>query len=405
MALSTTAKLPFSNPSKPALDLRHTEVALDKKQRRLLARTTLQPEINLENYQFCAVIDWIEFRVHLGRGTQIQHLHDFLLPFVGRRPFITRKDKGAGDVFSICTIRIQEPVSLAHVTLIHEALVAKYGATAPSLVTGIEISLDAYAKDEAGVARVLMVGAMQRTIWTNRDIWTDKNSRPRSIIGTKKEDVLKLLPRPDDVYDYMIKPVHELCKEPFADGTMYLGARDDDVMIRVMDKVKDVQRPDGTYVALTDKTSRARIEVTVKGKELVDIGLTDIASLRHFKLTELQGRYFQFRLPTFAIRQNPRRTIDAICNNEEARRADAYMRSGVLGVMLRDEARLARWKTLRRRTTNLTRASGGVSVIKKTSRLSINMFVAYWALDRKVALAIRDLAAREERVWKKVMPR
>ena len=400
--LPTTAHLPFADPTKVPGQLDHAEVSLKNKQCRLQCRSALIPQIDLEKYRFRAVIDWIEFRVHLGRGTQLQHLQDFLRPFLGRKPFIEREDKSAGDVFSICTIKIQEPAGLAHVTVIHQALIAKYGELAPSCVTGIEISLDAYAKNETAALRSLMVGVMQRTIWTNRDIWTNSNSRPRSIIGMKKVDVFKLLPRPDDIYDHMTKPTQELCKEPFADGTMYLGAEDDDVMIRVMDKVKDGQHPDGTFIALTDQTSRARIEVTLKVAELLRIGLTDIASLRQFKLTEVQGRYFQFRLPTFAIRQNPKRTIDVISNNEEARRADAYLRSGNLAVMLRDEARLARWKTLKRRITNLTRASGGVSVIKKTSRLSTNTFVAYRALDRKVAVAIRHLSAREERAWRKV---
>ena len=52
---------------------------------------------------------------------------------------------------------------------------------------------------------------------------------------------------------------------PVVDGTMLLGARDDDMMIRVMDKVIDRQRPDGTHQRLTESEKRVRIEADIKG--------------------------------------------------------------------------------------------------------------------------------------------
>lgn len=404
MTLPKIAKLPFSDPSWSPLDLCHAAIGLNKKQRRLLGRTTLEPAIDLEAYLFKAVIDWIEFRVHLNRRTQLQHLHEFLLPFSNRTPYITRQDKGAGDVFSVCTIKIQEPVSLAHVTLIHQAIVAKYGEVAPSCVTGIEISVDAYAKDETEVARALMVGAMQRTIWTDRDIWTNANSRPRTCVGLGK-NTTRLVSAPEKDDQGLSRTVPENHIVPYVDGTMYLGAKDDDVMIRVMDKIKDGQHPDGNYVALTDKTSRARIEVTVKGDELSTLGLTDIPSLKQFKLTELQGRYFQFRLPTFMKSVDIVRGADLIRNTKETWRRRTYLRSGVVGLMSADEVTHLRRKKMMREIKKTALPNNGVTMFRTNSRLSTNTFVAYEALNRAVALALRHLATREDRAWRKLVDR
>jgi hypothetical protein len=190
----------------------------------------------------------------------------------------------------------------------------------------------------------------------------------------------------------MLHPTQEL--EPPANPARF------NVMIRIMDKIKDGQRPDGTFVALTDRTSRARIEVSVKGKELAKLGLTDIASLRHLKLTELQGPYFQFRLPTFKKPQAVRHVSDLIQNTKEAWRAQTYLRSGVLGLVSMDQATQLRRKKMTPKLIRTVFSNTSTKVVTKAGRLSTNTFVAYEALNRKVALAFRDLAAREARVWK-----
>ena len=73
--------------------------------------------------------------------------------------------------------------------------------------------------------------------------------------------------------------------------------------------------------------------------------------------------------------------------------------------MSMDEATQLRRKKMMPKFRKTMSANTDVTVVTKASRLSANNFVAYGALDRKVALAFRDLAAREERVGRKVMPR
>ena len=74
-------------------------------------------------------------------------------------------------------------------------------------------------------------------------------------------------------------------------------------------------------------------------------------------------------------------------------------------MMSMDEATQLRRKKMMPKFRKTMSANTDVTVVTKASRLSTNNFVAYGALDRKVALAFRDLAAREERVGRKVMPR
>ena len=102
---------------------------------------------------------------------------------------------------------------------------------------------------------------------------------------------------------------------------MYLGAKDDDVMIRLMDKIIDGQRLDGAFIALAEDDKRVRIEVAVRGGELITLGLVGVETLRRFKFKTLQKRYFQFKLPTFSQRQKPLTGADVIQNTKQKWRA------------------------------------------------------------------------------------
>lgn len=74
MHLPTIAYLPFSKSDRAESILSHRLSVTDKVQRRLSGRMVLTPDIWPEEFRFQAVIDWVEFRMHLGRYTQIQHL-------------------------------------------------------------------------------------------------------------------------------------------------------------------------------------------------------------------------------------------------------------------------------------------------------------------------------------------
>lgn len=187
---------------------------------------------------------------------------------------------------------------------------------------------------------------------------------------------------------------------PFVDATMYIGARDDDdVMIRIMDKVKDKQHPDGTFDALPDDQKRVRIEARLKGIALLPLGITDVPSLRRMKITSIKKRYFQFRLPTFA---QPKSTsaADVMHNTKEVWRARAFLRSGITALMAMDAASADYMQTLRPGLTKTLRARKSSGARASAGRRLAAAFVSWEGLNRKVDAAFQQLHKREETAWR-----
>ena len=400
MTLPTIAVLPYAKTPTPPLDLPHKLVALGNPQARLRDRHMLVPDVDLAAYRFRALVDWIEFRVRFGRGVQVQQLQPVLRSFFGRNGHIIGEDKGPGDVFTRCRIKMQEPPSLARVVEAHQALVDAFGEIEPAQITGIEISLDAYPKVPSDVARGRLLGAMQRTIWTDRDIWTHPNSRPRSVFGGAKQ-TFKLSPGPekDEDGDRRTAPAqHEV---PALDGTMVLGAKDDDAMIRVMDKVIDRQHPNGSHARLAEGEKRIRIEATLRGMELPAVGLTDMASLRRFRFITVQRRYFLFRLPTFNPRMHITRGLDLAMNRGQNLRAETYLKAGITGLMVREKVMDTRRAQVRRQARKVLKAMG-----KPEPKASIPRrapaFVSYEQMNRRMVVALQHLDKREQTAWKRL---
>lgn len=401
MPIPLASKLPYSRASNCLPGVLHYEpLALGNTQRRLKNRTALVPILNLDEYRFRAVIDWIEFRVQLARPTQAQHVQAVLRRFLARDSFVDPEDEGDGNVFAACTIKVQEPPSFALIYAIHQALCDKFGGATSARVTGLEISVDAYVAENTDASRRRLLGALQRTIWTSRDIWANPDSRLRSIWKKKSNGVQKLLPelQHDDPRGRRANSEHH--RAPFVDGTMYLGARDDEVMLRLMEKIKDRQRLDGSYDDLDEPSKRVRIEVTLKGSELLSIGVTDIASLRHLKLTTMQGRYFQFKLPTF--KHDPARGLSgALQAFQEEERARVFHATGVMGLSVMDSAvalqRRRSWPGVRKNLKSMNRKGQRTQVPRLAAP-----FVAYEWLNKKVSLALRNLHKREDRSWSKM---
>lgn len=206
----------------------------------------------------------------------------------------------------------------------------------------------------------------------------------------------KLSPGPDK--DSSLDP--EKYTAPFIDGTMYLGAQDDDVMIRIMDKVKDRQRLDRTHEALSDDRKRVRIEVTLQGSAPNLLGITDVPSLRSMKITSLKRRFFQFKLPTFSQRTLIRTGADLMHNTREIWRAQTYLASGITGLMAMENARNTYRKTLRSDLRKTKRAVKRAEPRKWSGTRLAPALVSWAGLNQKVDAAFRQLEKRERTAWK-----
>ena len=406
MQLPTLCKLPNWRPSGRYLVLPHLVVATNRTQQRLAGRSVLKPDLDLSAYRFKVVFDWIEFEVHLGRTTQAQHVQSVLRRHLDRNSLITPIDPGPGDTFTRCAIKIQDPPNMAFVAEIYRDLVGVYGEVEGSRVMAIEVSVDAYPRVPSDDARGQLLGAMQRTIWTGRDIWSDPASRPRSVARRGKSAVVKLTPKPEEAGTKSCASNPHNHRAPFIDGTMYLGRRDGDFMIRVMDKVKDKQRPDGTVEHLTDERRRVRVEVTLRGGELLSLGITDVPSLRRLKVAALKKRFFQFKLPAFQVTSPVRKVSEATRNFFEARRAHTYLTNGVIGLTAMDMAlaecrrrdRPAQLAAQRKQFQNM-----GLTLHPRSRKPRLEPALVSWTeLNRKVDVAFRKLEDREDTAWRRL---
>jgi hypothetical protein len=402
MSLPTNAQLPFRAAAKPPLRLNHQIIPLPNGQKRLEGRIALKPVLDLTGCKFRAVIDWIEFRVHFDKGTQVQHVQKVLRKYLSRDSHIEPHALGPGSVFDQCRIKIQEPKSFAAVAQITQDLADQFGAPKDSQVTVLEISIDAYPATASDAERGVLLGAMQRMISTDRDIWSNLKSRPRVVWARGRKATMKLSPSPkmDRKAKTRLHPDNH--RIPFLDGTMYLGARDDDVMIRVMDKIKDKQKPDQSFDLLSDAEKRVRIEVTLQGGELPKIGVTTVMSLRNLNLSRFQGDYFKFMMPTFrAPKPAHLRGANAAALAEwQALRARTYLRSGVTGLMSMDD-----WATLSEEEAVpmiriYLKQIGRDPKTAKPKRLA-RPFLAHSELNSKVGSALINLNRKQETAWTK----
>jgi|GEM_PF-1166383 len=391
------------------------------KQVRVKDRICFEPVIDLDAFRFHAVIDWIDVKVALGRPTQHQHVQAVLAPLLNRMSYIDPVNAGPGSVAETFVIRIQEPPPIATLMDIAETLETEFGFTAQPVITAIEISIDAYPKDGREESRAVLLGAMQRTVFTGRDITTNQNSRPRSVFGKKAPKIAPpaapvarstgltldnpyLIPWPDEENTSVAVCVRpEQYPAPAIDGTMYLGAEDDDVMIKLMDKIIDTQHMNGTFVDLPDNRKRVRVEVTLLGKEPARIGLTDLASLEDFKFTRLQGEYFQFKLPTFADDDGAASSARSIAKAmHQTNRKIVFQKAGTVGLMVMDAAR-KRWRASEMPNIGTILIMMGLKK-KETNRVgtgTTEALTSYNALNKKMALALRDLGHREARAFRK----
>lgn len=409
MNVPLKASLPSLNRPAEPLYLEHYIALTKSTQRRLQNRCQLVPLVNLNAYRFKAVVDWVEIALHFGRATQAQHVQKVLRRFLNRDSHIKPLDLGNGATFTSCAIRIQEPASLALVVEIYQSLKGEFGEAAKSQVRAIEVSFDAYPRTPSDDARARLLGALQRTIWTDRDIATNPLSRIRAIGADKKP--LKLIPpseaeavakklSKDGESIGRIDPGHY--RTAGINATMYLGARDHEWMMRLMDKVSDRRRPEGPHERLADDAKRVRVEVSLKGIELLPLGLTTVPSLRRMKITSLKKRHFRFKLPTFAMSMHPRPSHAALIGTREAWRAEVYLKTGVMALLAHDAARGEfRERLVEKRHPVLRKILAGKPRVWTGKRLAPSL-VTWDALHAKIDAAFRQLDLREETEWKRL---
>ena len=390
-------------------ELTFIEQPVVSNQARFDHRRVLIPDIDLSVYRFKAVIDFIVVRVFTHR-TQHQWIQDVLRTVLPRNCLITPINPGAGKVAEEFDIKIQEPRSTAVVVAAIEAVSRNRGERRAPQVRQIEFSLDVYSRAGDDDAREKMVGLLQRTYFADTARWQNDRDMPRTTATDLGES------GPELATSYLtpemgekrgpsrtVRPEPNEFTSPFLEGTMYLGEKDTSGMIRIQNKVKDQQYPEqGTFNVLGAHDARARVEVTLQVCDLELLGLREVRDLEGFSYAKLQRKYFQFMLPTFGGK-NPEKNagINAVIALDEQKRADVFLKSGVLALLRRDEVwedhkaseRPELKKVFRLQSWSVTRNRPGTG--------SRSTMMSYDLLNKQVATAFRHLGEREKRAWAK----
>ena len=112
MAPPTSTTLTPLNPGRPSRELTFVESEVDLKQARFHNRRVLTPILNIKDYRFKAVIDFVVVRVFTNR-TQFQWIQQELRTVLPRDSWVTPINPGGGTEADEFDIRIQEPSSTA----------------------------------------------------------------------------------------------------------------------------------------------------------------------------------------------------------------------------------------------------------------------------------------------------
>jgi hypothetical protein len=207
---------------------------------------------------------------------------------------------GPGGVCQWFDVTFQEPV-LGNVRRHLDGLKVAYpGLVLDPEVMAAEISVDFYSKRGSAEERLLMVALLTRHVLPSKELPSTELAGHRWKYGPARKDEIHGLPnnwtRRRDLLRF---PFTDL--KGIVDSTFYIGENGGPLMWRVMHKILDKQnRVSGSRALLLNEEQRARIEANLRSGPLRSVGVRTLSDLAGMSFVKLQGRLFQFRLPTFA---------------------------------------------------------------------------------------------------------
>lgn len=286
--------LHYRSQALPTHDLAFKRVEIAGKQARHVGRYALAPRVDLAAYRTKAVLDFVEVEIETTHPTDFKALRGWIARDLQLPPLWCTQIDGGKNSATKFRVVIQDPKVFVLTKLDACVENSKAGRAEPVKLRKVEVSVDFFPRSASDIERLAMVGVLQHTYLPRPDVWSNKTAHPRVSWGkTKNEQQFFLPSSAKSGLTYSSIP-----KAPFLDATVYHGERDAPWMIRIQNKVAN-HRKDETALALDQHEKRARIEVTLTGTALCELGLNTIKDLAEFKFTQLQGDFFHFALPTF----------------------------------------------------------------------------------------------------------
>ncbi|WP_367305001.1 hypothetical protein [Burkholderia multivorans] len=270
-------------------------------------------------------MDWLDVRLRTTRPTQFQHVQSALDAAGAGKLYVAPIEPGPGGVADTFVVRVTDHLANDYAAL-SKALAefaARYPlAHAPEIVA-IEVACDFLhtGEVEQDASTIEMTRRLQSSLLTDGD-------SPRQF------DPQVWVNRYMDVAGERLDPLLNYRE----------GNKEDDVSWQCYWKRTDKEQP------LPPNEWRARVEVTLKGDALRDVGLVKLADLDGYKFTNL-ARFFRFRTPIDPETQakGDRFRLAAITINR--RMNDATPARGLHS--FRSIGQRDRWRKLRRESSHL----------------------------------------------------
>ncbi|WP_455269293.1 hypothetical protein [Rhizobium herbae] len=354
------------------------------------------PVIDLKDYRCSAVVDWIDLRVVTVTATQHQWLNHIVLSVQNEGAFIEPIDPSAGNVANTFVIRFQDP-DFRKILVILDRIRKQKGLQQDVAVENIEISLDFYPELIASPERAKLYGFLVRHLHVEAGRLLFDDDWPR-FFPDENMDTSHVLARSPNKHrrDLALRATHDLDRPAPYGATYYLGKRKNrSAYWKIMDKVLDRQNTaQGTKVELDDSGKRVRIEVTLGQGALPGLNLLTLKDLSTFNFSNwVASRYFRFMLPTFIdprmLKPGIRRALLARTENL---RCSKFMKSGVIGLQVLDEARNqfgSQWRPAL--TRHLIRNNKKVPAKQRVGAGQSGTLVTWPEMSRQVESALRHL--------------
>lgn len=224
-----------------------------------------------EGYRIEAVVDWVELEIELQRASNGGALNRIGRNELGFNAHFRPLDKGSGGAATAFSFRLQDPPNWRRVNELLQALSEQHPFAAEPLITGMEVSLDAYASEPCIDVLAKLTAERYRFMQTV----VSKNHRYSGRLGRK--------------LDAKGIAANTLQKH-LADGrNIVIGNRTDSLSQRLYVKTTD----NAGNLALPREQWRSRWELTMQGSGMPFHSL-DLAL--HYRFQELSN-YFATRQP------------------------------------------------------------------------------------------------------------
>lgn len=359
----------------------------------------LTPRLKLSNFRCRAVIDFVEVLITTSRNTDPNAVRRWVTECIGGSSIWCQQIGGSKNSASQFHVSVYDP-RVARLMRLDKSITDSRAGLARSIeISELEISIDFYSRSGSDSERLAMVGVLQRTLLPPMAIWDHGRMHPRFTWGKEKGETRFLLPgfrRPGKLH-------HCLPDPPFLDATVYYGEENTPWEIRVQNKICD-QRRDAGALTLDQNEKRARIEVTLAGKELAALGLKTLKDLERVSFTTVQRKFFHFALPTFPVIA-PLPKLQCVQSELNRREQEQFKRGGVACL---ERLRVVREQWLQTAPTRKTgvktsplqglrdnlRSRGVKPKDRRAGRGLHGTTIAYAELNNLVRSALRDLERR-----------